>query len=589
MAFPQVDAAITQAFTAAFSHNVTMPSTVVKGDLLLVLISVNDNRNIGKPVGWEELWHLNFGTFGRGGAYAKVAIGDEASTTVDFPTGLVTEAASQVYRISAWPGDLATGLYPKNDLVSDSGTDPNPGLNNPSIGTLNWLAIAACNYADDDATLDGIPTDYTDSLSALSGTGTDESASVGSARREVNAASENPGAFTLSASQQWISSSYLIREAFVPVLTDVETTEEFRDGATAITIAGHVFEAVQGTGKVEISDNAVYASGTKVAQTVTSWSDTAIDITAVLGALAPGPLYMWVTNDNADINAVVFPVTVHRKIAFALSASANITASGENTTVQLTAPATKTTGDFGGGRIMDDENPGDAVDLAADEYREDEWSIEATTDAVDSQQYEFRVLIGGFVSEVISKIPKWTIASGPTQHNQTIAGNLPAQSGAIVATHGFPISIGGTLGALTGAIANRKTGFVAAAGTLGSLAGVLVNRKTGFVAAAGTLGALTGTVAHAGSTFKRSMAGTLGAFSGTHATVRTAFISIAGTLGAFTGAVSHTRTTLVSIAGTLGAFTADLASIGVIGKADRVYRHWMNTNKGLRRIIRRNK
>ena len=37
-----------------------------------------------------------------------------------------------------------------------------------------------------------------------------------------------------------------------------------------------------------------------------------------------------------------------------LAASSNITASGENTTVQLTAPAGKTTADFVAGRIQDD-------------------------------------------------------------------------------------------------------------------------------------------------------------------------------------------------------------------------------------------
>src|SRR5689334_4139275 len=56
-----------------------------------------------------------------------------------------------------------------------------------------------------------------------------------------------------------------------------------------------------------------------------------------------------------------------------LSASSNITASGENTTAQLTAPSGKTTSDFGGGRIQDDENPTDAVDIGSNQYREDEW------------------------------------------------------------------------------------------------------------------------------------------------------------------------------------------------------------------------
>jgi len=66
---------------------------------------------------------------------------------------------------------------------------------------------------------------------------------------------------------------------------------------------------------------------------------------------------------------------------FRMKASPYIAASGENTSAQLSAPAGKSTADFGGGRIQDDENPGDAVDLAEDEYREDEWNGHAPVDS----------------------------------------------------------------------------------------------------------------------------------------------------------------------------------------------------------------
>jgi hypothetical protein len=78
--------------------------------------------------------------------------------------------------------------------------------------------------------------------------------------------------------------------------------------------------------------------------------------------------------------------------AFRLKASANIAASGEATTAQLTAPTGKTTGDFQAGRIQDDENPADSIDLAPDTYTELEWCIEATADAEDGETYEFRVV-----------------------------------------------------------------------------------------------------------------------------------------------------------------------------------------------------
>lgn len=71
--------------------------------------------------------------------------------------------------------------------------------------------------------------------------------------------------------------------------------------------------------------------------------------------------------------------------------SAHIT-DGGNTTAQLTAPTGKTTADFGGGKFEETAATGTAADIATDEYREDEWSLQATIDALVDEEYEFRVL-----------------------------------------------------------------------------------------------------------------------------------------------------------------------------------------------------
>lgn len=200
-------------------------------------------------------------------------------------------------------------------------------------------------------------------------------------------------------------------ESTDPSITDVETNEEWDDKDTALTITGSNFEASQGTGKVEVSDNATYASGAKIIQTITSWGATAIDFTADLGSQSPGTKYVWVTNNTGDRNAGGFVVTVHRAEAFSMSASANISASGENTTVQLTAPATKSTSDFDAGRIQDDENPADTVDITLDDYTEMEWCLKALTNSREVQ-YSFRVTKSGVVISTYTVTPKLTITSG---------------------------------------------------------------------------------------------------------------------------------------------------------------------------------
>jgi len=216
--------------------------------------------------------------------------------------------------------------------------------------------------------------------------------------------------------------SPLIKGPLIPTVTDVETDEDYDDEDTAVTITGTNFEASQGTGKVEMGDNSDYATAVKVEQTVTSWADTAIDFTADLGAQSPGGKWIFVTNNSSNKNDPGFAVTVHRAQAFKMSASANIAASGEATTAQLTAPATKTTVDFDAGRIQDDENPADTIDITSDDYSEFEWCILAK-DASRLVQYDFRVTKAGTVLDTYTVTPKLTIivVGGPAAGLRTLA------------------------------------------------------------------------------------------------------------------------------------------------------------------------
>lgn len=106
--------------------------------------------------------------------------------------------------------------------------------------------------------------------------------------------------------------------------------------------------------------------------------------------------------------------------AFELAASSNITASGENTTVQLTAPSGKSTSDFDAGRMQDDENPADAVDITTDDYTEMEWSIKAIGTVVSNgETYEFRVTNNGTALTTYTVTPEWTIASNTAPDDPT--------------------------------------------------------------------------------------------------------------------------------------------------------------------------
>lgn len=94
-----------------------------------------------------------------------------------------------------------------------------------------------------------------------------------------------------------------------------------------------------------------------------------------------------------------------------LADSSNISASGQSTTAQLTAPSGKSTSDFVTGRMQDDENPADTIDITTDDYTEVEWSLEATSQATNGQMYQFRVTNNGTPLDTYSVTPEWTIGT----------------------------------------------------------------------------------------------------------------------------------------------------------------------------------
>ena len=205
----------------------------------------------------------------------------------------------------------------------------------------------------------------------------------------------------------------------IPFSAVAISSDPFDNKQTNITLYGSKFGTTQGTGKVEVADSATYATANKEEQTVTYWDNGIIQFTGVVDTLGPSDTrWIFVTTDAADQGSLA--IGTHRAHAFTLYDSANVPASpGTATTPQLTPPAGKTTGDHGGGRLLDDTETSASVNLGRNQYREDEWAMQVTADAILNQTYEFRLVLIG-TGNVTSTTP-YTISVTPT-----ILINVPA-------------------------------------------------------------------------------------------------------------------------------------------------------------------
>ena len=182
--------------TRSTAHQIVLPSPVVSGWGILILFAHRVAESITDPDGSGRYTHLGFVTDPGANlgfnVYYKVADGDDALTIQTS----ASRSAHNVWLISNFedPPEISTGL----GLASGQGMDaPNFA---PSWQQTNVLWIAACANIKG-RTYSGAPSSYTDLQSQASSPTnitSNQQVAVGSASRKLNAASEDPGAFTLT-------------------------------------------------------------------------------------------------------------------------------------------------------------------------------------------------------------------------------------------------------------------------------------------------------------------------------------------------------------------------------------------------------
>lgn len=231
MSFPAILSLTPTIFGAnTTAHQVAMPAVVAAGDLLLVFFTNDGSATVTNPGGgWASRGTATNGTAVRASVYAKIAVGNEGGTTVNFVTSATEQAAAQVYRISGWGGDARDVQV--SPTSTGSSTAPNAASLDPGWGAGEVLWIAFAGYSSG-ATVSAYPASFTDGTLTRSATsGTTATAEVATARRETRAANEDPGAFTLTSSSAWVAMMAAIRSRAIPrfktvVFTPVADTPE---------------------------------------------------------------------------------------------------------------------------------------------------------------------------------------------------------------------------------------------------------------------------------------------------------------------------------------------------------------------------
>jgi hypothetical protein len=227
MAFPTTANPLTSTeSTATTSHEVPVHGDVVEGDLLIVLLATDVTAEFVSLSGFTTLYtdfHLH--------VFAKIAAGDEVSPLLA-ASSEASQSAVHVYRVNAgtWSGVLseAEGVH----LVGANGLNP-PEVT-PAWGAQDtlWIAGMGC---DDDEIVSGFPTDFIGTAYLRSTVGGGGECTVASCRRQLNAASLDPGAFAIGTSEVAFSVTIAISPVYTPptpVITDLSPA----DDATGVSL-----------------------------------------------------------------------------------------------------------------------------------------------------------------------------------------------------------------------------------------------------------------------------------------------------------------------------------------------------------------
>jgi hypothetical protein len=150
--------------------------------------------SVASGSGWAIVDQLNSASGGiRGAIFWKLADG---SDTLSIGCGATLGLGARMIRVATGTFNASTP-FDQTSATPATGTNPNPPNHTPAGGADDYLWIAV-RHGSAIAT-SAAPTNYEDLRSVSTASNANN---VSIAERELNAASEDPGAFTVSVSSQ---------------------------------------------------------------------------------------------------------------------------------------------------------------------------------------------------------------------------------------------------------------------------------------------------------------------------------------------------------------------------------------------------
>lgn len=224
-AFPVVQTTNTSLQNSETStQTVALPASITAGDLLVIVVTVSrqsatttPSSFITTPAGWTAVFGLTGASSDGVGdivtrIFSKVATGSEgASVSV---TSASRRGSHHSFRINGTSGAAASIECATGTASADTDIDPDPATVTPSWGAKDTLFIAVAAKETGLTTAPTAPTNYSNVLNATNDAGGVNTTTTSTARRELNAASDNPGIFDyVDGGDRWLATTCAVEPA----------------------------------------------------------------------------------------------------------------------------------------------------------------------------------------------------------------------------------------------------------------------------------------------------------------------------------------------------------------------------------------
>ncbi len=224
----------------AATHNITLPSGIVAGDLLVCVLTIDGTTGSSAPTfaGWES-FAVAAGAPPHHEAFYRKATGTDPT---EFLTASSQKATHRTWRFTSATVADPDVVGPQGGGATGSGTAPDPPDFNPmwtSGNDTTWLAT--CGRDDDDSVSQSYPTNYTDGFYHESDTANGSVEAAYAERDLSTGGAENPGVFDLgNTAEQWGALTLAIPPsgAAPPSLDIIQQSFRWRDTDPAINANG---------------------------------------------------------------------------------------------------------------------------------------------------------------------------------------------------------------------------------------------------------------------------------------------------------------------------------------------------------------